>query len=54
MFANSVETEVMWSTMKITLAIMAILIQTFVVPPVQILQLSSGLGDDKDEIPEDP
>lgn len=53
MFANLMETGVMLLEMRITLVIMATPIQTFVVPPVQILQLSSGLGDSKDEFPED-
>lgn len=53
MFANLMEKKVMSLAMRITLVIMAMPIQTFVVPPVQILQLSSGLEDSKDEFPED-
>ena len=34
--ANSMQTEAMWSTGKITLVIIAILIQAFVVLPVKI------------------
>ena len=49
MFANSTETKVMWSTVKITSVVMVVLIQTFDVVQVQILQLSSGSGDSKDE-----
>ena len=51
--ANSMATEVMWSTAKITLVIMSILIRAFVALPVQILQLSSGLGESKVEFLED-